>query len=522
MKKNLLLLALLAGLVAGAVVYQQSQNKVLNKGATTGTKLREYLLPDLKPDDVRKIRIKDEKGEVTVTLTDDLKTATVEERGNYAAAKERIGNILNELKDQRIASKVLVKKGAWADIQVQPPGEGNTGVGTQVELFAAGGKLLRSFVLGISPGTSGGQTSTPMSGGSQRYVRIPEDGETIWTVSNTFFDLEAKPDAWLDKSFIDIQKIKEISVVAPKAEDSWKVSRASDTALDYVLEGAKPGELVDSSKLPMGNILASPSFNDVVVKDKAAEVLKGASKARITTFDGYVYDIQVAKQSKDGADKYFMSVSVTGDFPKTRTPAKDEKEEDKKKADEEFAAALKAKEDKLTKEQRFVGWAFEVSEYIVNNLLKKRSELLKPAGAAPSGGTAPGSAAGSDLIPTPQIPGLTPPPAAPSAPSPIMRAPEAAAPAPAPAAPAQSESAPAKPAAPEAKPAPAPAPEKSPEPEAKPAASAPASEPAKPAEPAAPPAPAAPEAKPAVAAPAAEAPKADAPAPAKEGGGEKK
>lgn len=519
MKKNLLLLALLAGLVAGAVVYQQSQNKVLNKGATTGTKIREFLLPDLKPEDVRKIRIKDDKGEVTVTLTDDLKAATVEERGNYAAAKERIGNVLNELKDQRIASKVLVKKGAWADIQVQPPGEGNTGVGTQVELFAAGGKLLRSFVLGVSPGTSGGQTSTQMSGGSQRYVRLPEDGETIWTVSNTFFDLEAKPDAWLEKSFIDIQKIKEISVVAPKAEDSWKVSRASDTALDYSLEGAKAGELVDSSKLPMGNILASASFNDVVLKDKAAEVLNGASKARITTFDGYVYDIQVAKQSKDGADKYYMSVAVTGDFPKTRTPAKDEKAEDKKKADEDFAAALKAKEDKLTKEQRFVGWAFEVSEYTVNNLLKKRSEILKPAGAAPSGDMAPGSAAGSDLIPSPQIPGLMPPPAAPQAPSPVMRAPEPAAPAPAPAAPAPPESAPAKPAAPEAKPAPAPAPEKAPEPEAKPAPA-----PAKPAEPAAP-APAAPEAKPTPAAPAAEAPKADAaptPAPAQEAGAEKK
>ena len=40
--------------------------------------------------------------------------------------------------------------------------------------------------------------------------------------------------------------------------------------------------------------------------------------------------LQVAKQSKDGADKYYMAVSVTGDFAKTRTPAKDEKEEDKK------------------------------------------------------------------------------------------------------------------------------------------------------------------------------------------------
>ena len=124
---------------------------------------------------------------------------------------------------------------------------------------------------------------------------------------------------------------------------------------------------------------------------------------KITTFDGFAYDVQVAKQSKDGSDKYYVSLTVSADFPKVRAPVKDEKEEDKKKKDEEFASALKAKEDKLAKESKLSGWVYEVSEYTVNNLLKKRSEIVKlnvPAATAPGAPAAPGAAATPTPAPT--------------------------------------------------------------------------------------------------------------------------
>jgi hypothetical protein len=214
-------------------------------------------------------------------------------------------------------------------------------------------------------------------------------------VNNTYFDLEAKPENWLDKAFIDVQKIKEITVTAPKADDSWKVNRPDENAPDFVLAAAKSGESLDATKLPASSVLSAPTFNDVNAKDKAAELLKAASKVKITTFDGFTYDAQVAKQSKDGSDKYYLSVTVAAEIAKERAPVKDEKPEDKKKKDEEFAAAKKSKEEKLAKEQKFAGWVYEVSEYTVNNLLKKRSEIVKL-----------------------DVPAATPAPAAPSAPAP--------------------------------------------------------------------------------------------------------
>ena len=124
---------------------------------------------------------------------------------------------------------------------------------------------------------------------------------------------------------------------------------------------------------------------------------------KITTFEGFLYELQVAKQSKDGSDKYYVAVNVTAEIAKERPPVKDEKEEDKKKKDEEFATAKKAKDEKLAKEQKLSGWVFEVSEYTVNNLLKKRSEIVKLE--VPAATIAPKT---SDLSPAPASPSSTP------------------------------------------------------------------------------------------------------------------
>lgn len=404
MKKIILLLVILAVVIGTAVVYDKLQNESMNTASAIGSKTREYLLPDLVIDDVQGLRLKDDKSEVNVDITADRKSATVAERGGYPASSERIVSVLKDLQDQKIATKQIVKKGAWTEIKVLPPGEGTEGIGTLVELKAPGGKPGRTFILGEQISIAGGRSSTPLSGGTQRFIRVPEDGETIWVVSNTFFDLEPKPESWLDKAFIDVQKLKEVTVTHPKAEDSWKVTRPDADSQTFSLADAKAGEGLDSSKLTVSTLLSSPTFNDVLPKDKVGDTMKDAAKAKLTTFDGFTYEVQVAKQSKDGSDKYFMTVAVSADIPKARTPGKDEKEEDKKKKDEEFAASKKTQEEKLEKEKKFAGWVYEVSEYTVNNLLKKRPEIVKvTAQAEPAPGAAPAAA--------PAPPRFSPPPA---------------------------------------------------------------------------------------------------------------
>ncbi|TDU72939.1 uncharacterized protein DUF4340 [Prosthecobacter fusiformis] len=415
MKKILILLIILGGLIATAVVYQGQQNAMLNGTASQGVKLRERLLPDLNVAAVKKIRIVDAKSEATIAINNDGKGAKVVERSGYPASVSRVKSILSELYEQFIASKQEVRKGAWAEIQVHPPGDGKEGTGTLVELIGDEGKVIRSLVLGKQIEVMGGRSSTQFDGGTQRFVRIPEDGDTIWVISNSFMDLEPNPDGWLDKAFFNVGSIKEASVTHPQPEESWKVSRKVENIPDYELVDAKTGEGLDATKVTINSLLSTPVFNDVFPKEQMAEIFKGASKAKLVTYDGFTYDLQIVKKSKDGSDRYYLTVDVSADIPATRPPVKDEKEADKKAADEEFAAKKKTAEEKLAKEKAFSGWGFEVSEYTINNLLKKRSEIVKVvATATPVPDSAP--AASPAPAAEPSAPAPAPAPPAPSTP----------------------------------------------------------------------------------------------------------
>lgn len=428
MKKILILTAVLAALVGAALYQKKDRSSRLSSGSRVGAPSREMLLPDFDVNSVQKIRIKDEKSEVNVALNGTVWTLT--ERGGYEASFEKISRALLALKEQKVARKQRVGKESWGKIGVQPPGEPNAyGIGTLVELLDGKGNIKKSLVLGGNVTSSGNANASPFGGSSERLVRIPEDGETIWTVGNTFEDLDTKADSWVEKAFFDVQKIKSIEVTAAKPEDSWKAARTDAEAPEFPLEGAKPGERIDTAKLSIATLLSGPTFNDVLGKDKAAEIMKGAVKAKITTFDGFTYNIQAVKQAgKDGSgDKYYLTVAVSADLPKERPAVKDEKPEDKKKNDDAFAEEKKKLADKLAAEQKLNGWVYEVTEYTISSLLKKRSEILaepaKPDAAAPAAGAKPAGLPDVQKM----LQGLNPAPAAPALPpaaSPLPQAPK--------------------------------------------------------------------------------------------------
>jgi len=452
MNKIILLLIALAILV-GAALYQQKDRKSrLSSGARKGVEMRELLLPALDVNSVQKIRVKDDKSEVNVALNGT--TWAVAERGGYEASFEKISRALLALKEQKNTRKQIVGKESWGKIGVQPPGEPNAyGIGTLVELMDAKGNLKKSLILGANVTSSGNANASPFGGSNERLIRIPEDGDTIWVVGNTFADLETAPENWIEKAFFDVQKLKSVEVTAAKPEDSWKASRANADATEFTLEGAKAGEKLDNGKINLTSLLSAPTFNDVLAKDKAAEAMKGALKARLVTFDGFTYDVQTVKQKVADADKYYLTVAVSADIAKARAPVKDEKAEDKKKNDEAFAEEKKKQEEKLAAEKKLSGWAYEVTEYTVSTLLKSRAEILaapekKEDAAAPAAGTAPISGLPNvskmleGLKPAAPPPALTPASPLPEAPKPEIK------PAPAPDAnPVTGE----KPAAPDAK-----------------------------------------------------------------------
>ncbi|MBK8093755.1 MAG: hypothetical protein IPK32_17715 [Verrucomicrobiaceae bacterium] len=417
MKKILTLLIVLAGILAIAYYQSNERNSRLNR-STGSAKHRELLIEELDINGIKKLHLKEDKKETTIEVKGDR--WVVAERGGYPANKEKLQEQLMSLRFEKVKAARRVGKDSWGKIGVNSPGDATAyGVGTLVELHDDTGGVKHSMVLGGKVNSSGGSNDQmAMFGGGptgNRFIRLKDD-TNIYEVANQYEGLANDPAAWLLKDFVNVANIQSLEVIAAKPEDSWKVSKKAESDADFTLEGAKAGESLDNGKASVASFLSAPQFDDVQPKEKAAETMKDSVKAVITTFDGFTYTIQAAKKAVDGADKYFMIVTTTAKIADKRPAVKDEKEEDKKKADEAFAKTKKELEDKLAKEKGFDGWVYQVSEYTINTIFKKRSEILTEkkdeSPKEPTQPVIPGLTPGT-------IPGLmpsssAPPPAAPT------------------------------------------------------------------------------------------------------------
>ena len=483
MKRPVVLLIVLAALVAFAMIYDKGLSKRVNSASLVGAKMREYLFPDLLADNVRGINVREGDKTVHISLKDGK--WQIAERSNYAASIDKVKRVVSYLSELKIKGKEEVKDSLLGEVKLLPPGEAAADrTGLLVDLLNEKGEVFASVIAGERTSTSGGASASSgnMFGGpgESRFARIPKgnDGNTVWFVEDSFYEVSTEPKEWVDKAFIDVQKVMSAEISLPNASDSWKAVRKDPDAA-FVFANAPAGEDLDTAKADgLSNVLASAYFNDVLPKDKVTpDFMKGASKAKLVTAHGFTYDIEIVEkkdtEAKAGSTppepKYYMTVKVSADLPKERKAAADEKPEDKKAKDEQFAKDNKALEEKLAKEKAFEGWVYDVSNYTIGILLKKRSEITrdKTPPAPPAGGSGiPGVPSIPGMLPAPAPGGagaMTPPPAPPISVTTPPVSVESAKPTPPPAPPAPAP-------APEAKPeAPAPAPEAKPEAPAPPA-----------------------------------------------------
>jgi hypothetical protein len=195
------------------------------------------------------------------------------------------------------------------------------------------------------------------------------NSENVSLISETFANIDPKPEQWLNKDFFKIEKPRSIAVTFPTATNSWKLTRETETA-EWKLADPKPGEQLDTSKASgVSNPFSSANFVDVMT-NSPSDLDKSIV---VDTFDNFSYTIKVGSKTNDN---YVLAMSVSADLPRERTPAKDEKPEDKDKLDKEFKEKQKKLEEKLTQEKAFEKWTYLVSGWTVDSLLKERSQLL--------------------------------------------------------------------------------------------------------------------------------------------------
>ena len=370
-RKQLITLLVLVAVIGGAglLVNKRRQGDWQQSSSGGGQKLA----GSLDVNAVAAVSIKSSAGELNLVKSGDA--WVVKERGDYAANFGTIADLIRKFADVKAVQTEQIGASQHARLELQAPGDGE-GKGTLVELKGKDGKAMKSVVLGKkqTKKSEGG----PFGGGEfpvGRWVRDTASKDTVIVTSEQFADAEPKPENWLEKDFLKVERVKSIAVTyATNAASGWTVARETEGA-EWKLAGLKPTEQADTNKLSaLGSPLSSPSFSDVVANPQPDKLgLDKPATLVLETFDGFTY---TAKAGIASGDNYPFQISVAANFPKARTPAKDEKPEDKDKLDKEFAEAQKKLSEKFAADQKYAKWTYLVSKWTLDSVLKSRADLL--------------------------------------------------------------------------------------------------------------------------------------------------
>ncbi|HRZ56423.1 MAG TPA: DUF4340 domain-containing protein [Candidatus Paceibacterota bacterium] len=465
MNRKQLTLVLLAVVVLGGLgLWLRNRDRSSYK--TSQGQMGQKVLGEFDLNAVAGITIKHATNELHLVQTNDL--WTVPQRGGYPANFSEVSETLRKLWELKVVQPIRIGPSQLGRLELTTSEETNSA--TLVTLADKEGKPLRKVLLGkkhmrqsSSPSPFGGDDGWP----DGRYVMLDDKPESASLVSETFNNLEPKPEQWINKDFFKVEKVRSIAVTYPVPTNSWSLSRETETG-QWTLADTQPGEQLDSSKTSsLANALSWPSFNDVVL-DPQPDVtgLDTPTVAVLETFDNFTYTVKAGKKS--GEDAYYMTVAVTAEIPQTRTPGQDEKDEDKERLDKEFKEKTDKLNEKLKKEKALESWTFLVSKWSLDSLLKERHTLMaEKKDAEPEETAEP-----AEPTPAPLVPDIAPVPPSPAPSSTDVikpNLPTPPVPPPAPPAPAPT-SKPETPPAPPVPPTPAPpAPQTPPAPETPPA-----------------------------------------------------
>ncbi len=359
------LLLVLGG--AGLALFWQDLGAWRSAGGKIGYKPFEKL----PVNEVAQIRLYDGKGETTLALKDGR--WIVKQRGDYNASVQEIGDLLVKLPDLKVVQTENVGATLLPRLSLVVPAKDakTEGAGTQFELSDKGGKPLGSMLLGKivvkkEPSPLPIQQETPVG----RYVLSPGT-PAVLVMSDALKNASAKPEAWLAKDFFKADRIKSLAVSGDG--EQWKIARKEEYDPWKFADGA--GELDPSKAVAAVNALAGLTFTDVAVDVKPDNLDKPRTFVA-DTYDNLVYTIRIA--SKPTGEDYYLTVTVSGEPPRERTPEKDEKAADKERLDKQFADTLKKLDERIKLEKGLAGWVYVVSAKTLEPLLKTRSELAAP------------------------------------------------------------------------------------------------------------------------------------------------
>ncbi len=397
----ILLLALVLGGI-GWVIFHRGARAWESESVSSDARAVEFRL-----NDVAHIEIKDGTGEVNLVQKGDL--WVVKERADYPANFEQVSRFLQKVWNLKPVQTLQVGPSQLARFDLLAPSKEAKHSGTLLSLKNKDGKQVAALLAGKQYLKKSSQSLGQREFPAGRYLMPENDAKRIALVSDPLSDLVTKPERWLNRDFIKIEKPKSIALDGTTPTMKWKLVRENDSA-QWKFADPKPGEELDNTKAaPLASSISSLNFTDVL---EPGANLENPSTVTIETVDGFIYTLKIGQLK---GETYPLTLSVEATPPPQPTPPPNEKPEDQKKRDEEFAKTKKAFEEKLAKEKKLEGRPFLVNKFTVEQLLKNRADLIKTEPSpTPSVAPPPGTPGKPPASPTPRV--LSPKPPAGKAP----------------------------------------------------------------------------------------------------------
>jgi len=334
-------------------------------------------------NDVTTIKIQTNQN--TLTLTKDQELWTVKENNNYPAAIDKVRELVLGVGNLKRVEPKTRKPENYSRIGLQDVTQEGA-KSTRIMMFAGNETKLVDLIIGDSKPAKA--ETSPQS----YYIRAADDPQS-WLADGKLPG-KWEPKDWLDTDVLEIkrERIQQIKVNHDTGELVY-IHRNHPDVRDFTLDSLQPGEQV-TAPYEVNNIATTftkMTFDDVVNTANAGISGKPLYSAVLTTFDGL--EISFEPFAKD--NKYLARLNARYNAEAAQAyqqqQAQRQKAEPAPPADSpavepqadtgETPVELKSSEavtrevDQLNK--RWQNWVYQLPEFRVKNIGKKKTELLK-------------------------------------------------------------------------------------------------------------------------------------------------
>ena len=376
--RHILILASIAVIFIIATLFSEPTDIEIS-GA--GDKVFPELLP--KVNDITYIKIQTNKD--TLTLTKDQDLWTVKENDNYPAAINKVRELVLGVGNLERVEPKTKKPDNYARIGLQDiTEEGATS--TQITMIAGSDKKMADLIIGNSKPAKGDETQ------KSYYIRTIDDPQS-W-LANGKLPEKWEPKDWLDIDIIELkrERIQQVKVSHQDGELVY-IHRDNPNVRDFTLDSLQAGEQV-TAPYEVNNIATTftkMTFDDVVSAANAGISDKAVYSAVLTTFDGLEITFEPfakddkhfakygARFNEEAAKSYQEKLATQETSTATPEPmptdphaaaASTKKEVELKSADE-------VKQEVALFNKRWQNWMYQLPEFRIKNIGKKKADLLK-------------------------------------------------------------------------------------------------------------------------------------------------